>query len=98
MEAGPPRLPMTNLSWSQQSFRTEVNGRFAPQRRAMDLTLAFFGVLLFSPVFAVLAIAVRLSSPGPIIFRQQRVGRMGSCSLFTSSAPWKLSRSRRVFP
>jgi lipopolysaccharide/colanic/teichoic acid biosynthesis glycosyltransferase len=52
-----------------------------PQRRALDLTLAFFGVLLFSPVFAVLAIAVRLSSPGPIIFRQQRVGRMGE--LFT---------------
>ncbi len=51
------------------------------QRRALDLTLAFFGVLLFSPVFAVLAIAVRLSSPGPIIFRQQRVGRMGE--LFT---------------
>ena len=59
----------------------EVNGRFAPQRRALDLMLAFFGVLLFSPVFAVLAIAVRLSSPGPIIFRQQRVGRMGE--LFT---------------
>jgi lipopolysaccharide/colanic/teichoic acid biosynthesis glycosyltransferase len=52
-----------------------------PQRRALDLTLAFFGVLLFSPVFVVLAIAVRLSSPGPIIFRQQRVGRMGE--LFT---------------
>ncbi len=52
-----------------------------PQRRAMDLVLAFFGLLLFSPVFAVLAIAVRLSSPGPIIFRQQRVGRMGE--LFT---------------
>jgi lipopolysaccharide/colanic/teichoic acid biosynthesis glycosyltransferase len=50
-------------------------------RRAMDLTLAFFGLLLFSPVFGVLAIAVRFSSPGPIIFRQQRVGRLGQ--LFT---------------
>jgi lipopolysaccharide/colanic/teichoic acid biosynthesis glycosyltransferase len=52
-----------------------------PQRRVLDLTLAFFGVIVFSPVFAVLAVAVRLSSPGPIIFRQQRVGRMGQ--LFT---------------
>lgn len=52
-----------------------------PQRRAMDFVLALFGLVLFSPVFAVLAVAVRFSSPGPIIFRQQRVGRMGQ--LFT---------------
>src|ERR1700722_4226872 len=50
-------------------------------RRAMDFTLAFFGLLLFSPVFGILAIAVRFSSSGPIIFRQQRVGRLGQ--LFT---------------
>jgi lipopolysaccharide/colanic/teichoic acid biosynthesis glycosyltransferase len=50
-------------------------------RRGMDFTLALFGLLLFSPVFGILAIAVRLSSAGPIIFRQQRVGRLGE--LFT---------------
>lgn len=51
------------------------------QRRVLDFMLALLGLVLFSPVFAVLAIAVRLSSPGPVIFRQQRVGRMGQ--LFT---------------
>ena len=51
------------------------------QRRVMDLTLAFFGVILFAPLMGALAIAVRLSSPGAIIFRQQRVGRLGE--LFT---------------
>ena len=50
-------------------------------RRAMDLILAFWGLLLFAPVFAILAVAVRFSSPGPVIFRQQRVGRLGQ--LFT---------------
>src|SRR6201985_936250 len=50
-------------------------------RRGMDFTLACFGLLLFSPVFGILAIAVRLSSSGPVIFRQQRVGRLGQ--LFT---------------
>ena len=43
--------------------------------------VGFFGLLLFSPVFAILAVAVRFSSAGPMIFRQQRVGRMGQ--LFT---------------
>lgn len=51
------------------------------QRRAMDVTLALFGLAAFAPMFGILAIAVRLSSPGPVIFRQQRVGRMGE--LFT---------------
>src|SRR5690242_21440764 len=51
------------------------------QRRAMDFTLALFGLVFFSPVFAVLAVAVRFSSPGPVVFRQERVGRMGQ--LFT---------------
>lgn len=50
-------------------------------RRIMDLGLAFFGLLLFAPILAVIAIAVRLSSRGPVIFRQERVGRLGQ--LFT---------------
>ena len=50
-------------------------------RRVMDLTLSFFGLVMFSPLFGILAVAVRFSSPGPVIFRQQRVGRMGQ--LFT---------------
>ncbi len=51
------------------------------QRRAMDVALAFGGLVIFSPVFIVLAVAVRFSSPGPVIFRQERVGRLGQ--LFT---------------
>jgi exopolysaccharide biosynthesis polyprenyl glycosylphosphotransferase len=35
-------------------------------------------LLLFSPLMALIAIAVRLNSPGPIIFRQRRVGRDGT--------------------
>jgi lipopolysaccharide/colanic/teichoic acid biosynthesis glycosyltransferase len=50
-------------------------------RRVMDIALSFLAILFFAPVLAAIAIAVRLSSPGPIIFRQQRVGRMGQ--LFT---------------
>jgi exopolysaccharide biosynthesis polyprenyl glycosylphosphotransferase len=46
-------------------------------KRAMDLILA--GVMLFFaiPVLAVIAILVRLSSPGPILFQQERVGQNG---------------------
>ena len=46
-------------------------------RRAFDLTAAALGLLVLSPVFVAIAIAVATSSPGPVFFRQERVGRHG---------------------
>lgn len=45
--------------------------------RIFDLTVAVIALLLIAPVLAVVAIAVRLSSPGPVLYRQVRVGRDG---------------------
>jgi lipopolysaccharide/colanic/teichoic acid biosynthesis glycosyltransferase len=36
------------------------------------------GLVLLAPVFAVAAVAVRLDTPGPVFFRQERVGRSGA--------------------
>ena len=44
-------------------------------KRLTDLVGAALLIALFSPVMLVVAIGVRFSSPGPIIFRQKRVGR-----------------------
>ncbi len=41
----------------------------------MDLTLAGLGVVVLSPLLAVVAASVALDSPGPVFFRQVRVGR-----------------------
>jgi lipopolysaccharide/colanic/teichoic acid biosynthesis glycosyltransferase len=49
----------------------------AAAKRALDLVLASLGLLLLAPVFAVVAIAVKLDSRGPVFFRQERVGRGG---------------------
>ncbi|MEO8556512.1 MAG: sugar transferase [Actinomycetota bacterium] len=46
-------------------------------RRLLDVTVASAGLVLGSPVFAAVAVSVRLSSPGPVIFRQVRVGERG---------------------
>lgn len=43
----------------------------------MDLLFAVGGLLLFSPLLLVLALAIKLDSPGPVFFRQERVGRNG---------------------
>lgn len=61
---------------------------------AMDRTLAGLGVLVLSPVFLTLAILVKLSSPGPIFFSQERIGRDGvpfGCLKFRSMRPPRAS-------
>ena len=44
-------------------------------KRAMDVTGALTLILLTSPVMLLCAAGVKLSSPGPVIFRQKRIGR-----------------------
>jgi len=43
-------------------------------RRLNDIVLSFAGLVLLSPVFIVTALAVKLTSAGPILFKQQRIG------------------------
>jgi lipopolysaccharide/colanic/teichoic acid biosynthesis glycosyltransferase len=50
-------------------------------KRCVDLLFASGALLLFWPLFLVTALLVRYESPGPVIFRQKRVGRHGA--LFT---------------
>lgn len=63
-------------------------------KRAMDVAGSLLALLLLSPLFLLLAAAVKCSSPGPAIFRQQRVGRYGQRftflkfrSMYVSSDP-----------
>ena len=40
----------------------------------MDLLLSALGIVVLSPVLLVLVVAIKLDSPGPVLFRQKRVG------------------------
>ena len=46
-------------------------------KRSFDLVAATVGLVLLSPALVVFAIGIRLGSPGPILFRQRRIGRNG---------------------
>ncbi len=46
-------------------------------KRAMDIGGSFIGLIILSPLFALTALFIRLTSRGPIIFRQKRVGQYG---------------------
>lgn len=47
-------------------------------KRGLDVVGSALGILVLSPLFVVIALAVRLTSAGPAFFRQTRVGRFGS--------------------
>jgi len=57
--------------------RFELTRSSAAVKRAFDLACASVGLLLLSPFMLLTALAIKLDSRGPVLFRQQRVGRHG---------------------
>jgi Undecaprenyl-phosphate glucose phosphotransferase len=64
-------LPIVNLQ------SVGVLGINALAKRAFDIVLSALFLLVLSPVLLVIAVAVKLSSPGRVLFRQERVGLDG---------------------
>ncbi|OUP50105.1 lipid carrier--UDP-N-acetylgalactosaminyltransferase [Lachnoclostridium sp. An181] len=48
--------------------------RYMKVKRAIDLCLSMVGLIVLSPVFLILVIAIKLDSKGPVLFKQKRVG------------------------
>jgi len=51
--------------------------RYIVVKRLIDISASCFLVVLLSPLFLLIAVLVRMSSPGPILYKEQRVGRFG---------------------
>jgi len=63
---GLPLLTMPRPRLMQSSLRL---------KRALDLVIGMSALVLLAPVLAACAIAIKLDSPGPVLFRQRRIGR-----------------------
>ena len=73
------RIPIDNLSPSffifNEGFR-KSRTLLIPRRIASQV-LSFFAIILLSPVFLIVGILIKLDSPGPVIYSQERVGQYG---------------------
>ncbi len=58
-----------------QNDKKRIFFRFA--KRFGDVLLSFVALFLLSPIFLIIALAIKLDSKGPVIFKQNRVGRGG---------------------
>ena len=46
-------------------------------KRFFDLTVAIAGLIVFAPMLGLIAVALKLSSRGPVLFLQERIGWQG---------------------
>lgn len=46
-------------------------------KRLADIVLSTIGILVLSPILIIVAIAIKVSAPGPILFKQERLGKSG---------------------
>ena len=74
-----PRNPTLYPDLSQ---REDAQKTFRVMKRMMDILGSILALVLFSPVFLLIAIAIKATSQGPVFFRQRRVGQNGNLFVF----------------
>lgn len=70
------KLASAALSTEQMVAVDYIPLRVLVAKRAMDIVVALIGIVLTAPLWPLVALAIRLDSPGPAIYRQMRVGRI----------------------
>jgi exopolysaccharide biosynthesis polyprenyl glycosylphosphotransferase len=75
-------VPLVSLN------RPGLRGRQLLLKRVLDILLSSLAILLLAPTLLLIAVAIRLSSSGPILFRQTRVGLGGK--------PFKITKFRSM--
>ncbi len=79
-----------NPSWLIFSEGFRLNAMFLVARRVLSVAVSLMLLLLVLPLIPLIALAVRLSSPGPVFYRQKRVGLHGTvfnCYKFRTMRP-----------
>jgi len=69
--------PADLAEWPLGNVRLATDPWARLTKRIIDVVLSAVALVLLSPVFALIALAVRIDSRGPVLFRQERVGRYG---------------------
>jgi exopolysaccharide biosynthesis polyprenyl glycosylphosphotransferase len=77
------RIPMVHLAEGWELSQPVSRSSYAPFKRVLDVILVVLTFPLWLAVSGMVAIAVRLDSPGPVLYRQERVGRDGKTFTLT---------------
>ncbi len=87
LESGTSQSPCDDTQSGMLSRAGVIGGR---SKRALDLLIAGLALLILLPLVILVALAVKLSSPGPVLYGHQRIGHGGKtfrCWKFRSMVP-----------
>jgi len=76
------RRPTNPTLYPDLNKRNETKKIYHRTKRAMDILGSLAALTLLSPVFLIIGLAVKLTSRGPILFRQRRIGQHGRSFTF----------------
>jgi len=85
--SGVPKRPSNPVLYPDLVDRTNGRSASAAIKRVMDIAGSLIALLIFLPLFLMIAVAIKLTSKGPVIFRQERLGQFGkafTCLKFRS--------------
>ena len=73
------KIAVENLrpSWFIFSSGFRKSRSLEAAKRAMDIMMSLIGIVLTAPIMLMVAALVRMTSPGPVVYQQQRVGKNG---------------------
>jgi lipopolysaccharide/colanic/teichoic acid biosynthesis glycosyltransferase len=74
--------PSNPTLYPDLSQREEARKSFRAMKRMMDVLGSMLALAVFSPVFLIIACAVKATSRGPVFFRQRRIGQHGNAFVF----------------
>ncbi|MDO8427434.1 MAG: sugar transferase [Deltaproteobacteria bacterium] len=72
------KLPPDLTIYPDLAKKTPIRQKDLNLKRAIDILGAVLALIIFSPLFAVIPVMIKLSSKGPVIFRQKRIGALGA--------------------
>jgi len=87
------RMPIQYIdnSWALDAIIDRSSTRlYLIIKRAMDIVIAGIGLMFLAPFFPILALAIKLDSPGPVFYRPERLGQGGK--------PFRLWKFRTMVP
>lgn len=81
-DCGEQRRPSNPVLYPDLEKRDQARKFLSAVKRAMDLVGSLTALVIFAPLFLAIAVAIKLTSKGPVFFRQQRIGQHGAPFVF----------------
>jgi lipopolysaccharide/colanic/teichoic acid biosynthesis glycosyltransferase len=91
-----PQRPSNPTLYPDLARRDSAKKAFCVIKRFMDVVVSALALLLLAPVLLAIALAIKLTSKGPVLFRQKRVGQFGKQFVFVKFRSMHVDNDSRV--